>query len=418
MSNVAVIGLGWMGLPMAALYASVGHNVTGYDINEKLVDSINNETINRNEKELKGILDKTLGKNFYATSDPRKLSNSNIFSIIVPLIINEDKSLDWRAIDSAVKTVGEEMPEGSLVMIHTTMPIEGTESKIKKILDQYRKKYYLAYLPIRAMTPHAIPDMREKYPRIVAGINDESRKLAVEFLKTFFKNKIIEMDVKDAEATKIFEVIYRDVNIALANELAVYSEKLGLNFWKIREAANSVPYYHLHKPGPGVGGHCLPVYPYLLLNLLNPKEELGLIRKAREINDWMPIHTVDLLEEESMKINKKMRSVTIFGFGYRAGIGEIRFSPSIKIAEELKKRGYEVWACDPYLPNDILSQWGKPVNIEKGLEADGLIFVVDHPEFLRLKNEIDPSKVVVDGRNLFNGKFRTIGRSYKNMKFN
>ena len=411
MNDVAVIGLGWMGLPMAALYASAGHNVVGYDINGKLVNSINDKTVDRDEQELKEILDRTIEKNFYATTNPKELSKVNIFSIIVPLIINEDKSLDWRAIESAVKTVGKEMPENSLVMVHTTMPIGGTEGKIKSILDKYNKKYYLAYLPIRAMTPHAISDMRERYPRVVAGIDEKSRKLAVEFLKTFFKNRIIEMDVKDAEATKIFEVIYRDVNIALANELAVYSEKLGLNFWKIREAANSVPYYHLHKPGPGVGGHCLPVYPYLLLNLLNPEDELGLIRKAREINDWMPIHTVDLLEEEANQMNKKMETVTIFGFGYRAGVGEIRFSPSIKIADELKKREYKVLVCDPYISNDILSQWGKPVNIDEGLKSDGLIFVVDHPEFIELKDKIDKNKVIIDGRNLFNGKFKTIGTS-------
>jgi len=410
MAKVAVIGLGWMGLPMAALYADAGHEVIGYDINENLVNAINSNKLNRKEEEIDNILTKTLGRNFHATTNPNELENAKVFSIIVPLIINDDFTLNWDAIKSATKTVADNMPNGSLVMIHTTMPIGGTRKIVKAILDSTGKKYYLAYSPIRAMTPHAIPDMRERYPRVIGGIDNESTKRANEFLKTFFKNKIIQMSLENAEATKIMEVIYRDVNIALANELAVYCEKLGLDFWQIREAANSVPDYHLHKPGPGVGGHCLPVYPYLLLNLLKPDEELGLVRKARQINDWMPIHTVNVFQDEEKKQGKKCKTVAVMGFGYRSGIGEIRFSPAIKIAEELEKRGYEVWVCDPYVDDDILSQWGKPVSIAKSLNADGLIFTVNHPEFIQLADKLN-NRVVVDGRNIFHAKFRVIGRT-------
>ncbi len=408
-AKVAVIGLGWMGLPMAALYADAGFEVAGYDINEKLVEAINEGKIKRREEELDEILSRTLGKNFYATTDQNRLRDADIISVIVPLVIDENRNIEWRSFEKAIETVADNLKEKALVMIHTTMPIGGTRKRVKPILDKAKKKYYLAYLPIRAMTPHVIPDIRERYPRIVGGVDEESTKLAVEFLRTFFKNRIIEMKLEDAEATKIFEIVYRDVNIALANELAVYCEKLGLDFWEIRKAANTVPDYRLHKPGVGVGGHCLPVYPYFLLNLLERDEELGLVRRAREINDHMPVHAVELFQEEEGRKGIRCRTVCVFGFGYRAGIGEVRFSPSIRVAEELKKAGYEVWVCDPYVDDEVLAQWGKPVSIEEGLKADGMIFCTEHPEFKEIGDKIDENKVVIDGRNIFGGRFRRIG---------
>ena len=387
-ATIAVVGLGWMGLPIAAIYANTGFNVIGYDIDEKLVDEINNKTLKRKEEQLHEILEKTVGKNFYATSDANELVKADIFSVIVPLIIKEDKSLDWSAIDNAISTIAEKMKENVLIVIHTTMPIYATRKHIKPILEKSGKKFFLAYSPIRAMTPHAISDMVEKYPRVIGAINEESLVLTEELLKTFFKNEIIKLKLEEAEATKLFEIIYRDVNIALANELSVYCDQLGLNYENIRKAANTVPAYNLHYAGPGVGGHCLPVYPYLLLNNAKEFPPLGLIRKAREINDWKPIYVVDKFEEKWKNEGKKPKRIAVLGFGYRPGIGEIRFSPAITIAKELKKRGYEVLVCDPYVDDNLLSKFGKVIKLEEVFEnVDIMIVSTKHPKFDLKKQE-------------------------------
>ncbi len=399
----AVVGLGWMGLPIAAIYADAGYETIGYDIDHELVKAINNKTLQRDEQELDQILEKTLGKNLHATTNPQELSRADIISVVVPLVTKQDKTQDWTPMNNAIQTIAQNLKQGALVIIHTTMPIGATRNKIAPILDTARKKYHLAYMPIRAMTPHAIPDMRQKYPRVVGGIDQESTKLAIDFYSTFFKNKLIPLSLEEAEATKLFEVTSRDVNIALANELYKYCQQLGLDYWKIRQAVNTDPAYELYEPGPGVGGHCLPVYPHLLMSSIPRLNQPSLVKDARQINDQMPEYTVEQLEKKAREKGKKIQTVTIYGFGYRPATPETRFSPAIQIARLLHQKGYQVWANDPHIPDQQLSQWGKPVTIQQGLQADAIIITTKHPEYHELKNKIPRDKIIIDTRRALGG---------------
>ena len=386
--KVCVVGLGWMGLPIAALLSEGGNEVIGLDLNPTLVEQVNNLDIHRKEPELKGILTKHPIK---ATTNPEEaLPEADAIVVIVPIITNGDKSIGYEVMDKAIETIADQMKDGALVVIETTMSIGSCRKRIAPLLEKSGKKFSLAYAPIRAMTGSAMKDMRENYPRILGAIDDESMNKAEQLLKTFFKNEIIKMPLEDAEAVKIYEVIYRDTNIALANELGMISEELGLDYKNIKEAANSCGYYHLHDAGVGVGGHCLPVYPYLLLKEV--EKDYGLIRKAREINDYMPSHTAEIVKAQNPK------SITIFGMAYLRETNEYRFSPAIQIARLLKD--YDLKVCDPNIGNETLSQWGKPVDIEEGLKSDVLVFTVGHSQFKGLEEKIPETSVVIDGRRI------------------
>ncbi|MCD4739553.1 nucleotide sugar dehydrogenase [archaeon] len=393
--KITVIGLGWMGLPIAALFAEGGNQVTGLDINQKLVDEINSGDNHRKEENLTETLQK---HKIHATTDYTTLKDSDVISIIVPLIINKDKSLDFNPIKKALEETSKHMKEHALILIHTTMPIGATRNIIKPIIDQTNKKYHLAYSPIRAASGTALKDMKTNYPRILGAIDAQSMEKAKAALETFFENKIIELPLEEAEATKIFEVTYRDTNIALANELALISKEKGLDYQLIKNAANTCHYYHLHDAGIGVGGHCLPVYPYLILN--NTKADKGLIRLARKINDFMPEHAIDIL----LKTKPELKTVTVYGIAYRPETSEHRYSPAITLTEKLKEKGIEVLVCDPWIDDKTLSKWGKPVSLKQGLNSDALVFTVAHQEFKTLEEEIPENTIVLDGRRIFNKK--------------
>jgi UDP-N-acetyl-D-mannosaminuronic acid dehydrogenase len=407
--RVCVVGLGWMGLPVALIFANSGKaEVAGLDIDGNLVREINSGKAKQQRvKKIRDMLKTALGKGtFRATTDVREaIKDADLLAVVVPLVVNDDKTLDYGPLENAVRAIAENMKEGALVVIETTVPVGTTRKRFKPILDKPGKKYYLAYYPIRAMANSALEDMEWKYPRLLGAVDDESLRIAEKMLKPFMKNEIIKMGLEEAEATKLFEVVYRDVNIALANELALVCEEKGLDYKRIKEAANTCFYYHLHDAGIGVGGHCLPVYPYLLLN--ETRADRGLIRNAREVNEYMPGHTAELVKKF------KPRTVTIFGIAYLKGTSEYRFSPAIELTKKLEK--YDVKVCDPYIDDATLKQWGQPVSVEEGLKSDVLLFTVNHPEFEGIENRIPKKAVVVDGRCMLDstnvkGEYLAIGK--------
>jgi len=406
-ATVCVVGLGWMGLPIAAVFLDAGAKVYGLDINSKLIDKLKKLDINRKEDGLKDSLTKHKD-NFFPTTDyAEAVSNSDVIIVIVPLLIKEDKRSDYSIIQDVINNVAKHLKNDAVIIFSTTMPIGSMRSIVKPILDNANKEYSLVYAPIRARTKTAIVDMRKTHPRIIAGITSKDVSKGKEVLESFMQNDIIVMDkIEEAEAVKLFEVIYRDVNIALANELGLICEDFDLDYNKIKEATNTCMYYNLHDCGIGVGGHCLPVYPYLLLNMTN--KDTGLIRKARDINDFMPLHVANIVD------SLKPSTVTVYGLSYLRNTSETRWSPGIDFAKELKKRGYTVKICDPNLTNEELSLYGEPVSLEDGLTSDLLAFTVNHKEFIGIESRIPESAIVVDGRNFLNrelikGRYIVIG---------
>lgn len=248
----------------------------------------------------------------------------------------------------------------------------------------------LAYSPIRAMAGRTLTDL-QSYKRVVGAINKKSLDAASAILSTTTKGELIHVrDIKTAEAAKLFEVIYRDVNIGLANEFAVFCESMGIDYMEAMAAANSQPYSHLHIPGIGVGGHCLPVYPYMLIDEAKSQDvNLKIVKTSRSMNEEMPKHILGLIANGLRLSGKPLRRarVTVLGISYRPNVKEIRFSPSIELISLLKRRGARVTVHDPRFSCEEIGKLGHQAEptLKKAIEkADCVVIAVAHDEFKRL----------------------------------
>jgi len=341
--KISVVGLGKAGLPLAAVIADAGIDVIGVDIDKNKVGLIN-RGINpiKEEPGLSGLVKKHGGKRLKATYDSIKASKeSSVHIVIVPLFIDDKKKPDFSIIRKALENVGRGLKKGDVVVLETTVLVGTTETLVKEILEKNSnlkagRDFYLAYSPERIMTGYSISRFRE-FPKIVGGINEISTNKAFDVYKKF-ANPFKVADSRTAELAKIAEGVYRDVNIALANELFKVSEHYNVDFWEMREAARH-QYCNILEPG-NVGGHCIPVYPWFLINSLDGP----LIKTARGLNDGM----TDYYAEKIDKIirNKKNAKVGIIGLSYREGVKEKAYSRSIALIELLKRKGYDVYGLD------------------------------------------------------------------------
>jgi len=269
--TIGVVGLGWMGLPIACLFAEAGAKVIGADMNPKVVERVNKGDSPMDEPGLSALLKKAVrgGKFSATTSTEEAAANSDILFLIVPTMIDRQKRSDYSAVEDACVSIGKGLKSGSLVVFESTCGPGVTERIVKGTIEKYSglvagQGFGLAYSPIRAMGGRALQDM-QTYTKLVGAVDKKSLEAACAALSVVVKGELIRVhDIKTAELAKLFETIYRDVNIALANEFALLCEEMGVDYVEIMRIANSQPYSHLHATGAGVGGHCLPVYPYLL----------------------------------------------------------------------------------------------------------------------------------------------------------
>ena len=343
--KVSVIGLGKAGLPLAAVIADCGIEVIGIDISKERVDEIN-KGINSIPEEagLGEILKKYGGNRLKATIDYSKLKECSSHIIIVPLFIDENKKPDFSILKNAFEKLAENIKDNDLVVLETTVPPGTTEGLVKSILDKSGKKYYLAYSPERIMTGYSVSRYRE-FPKVVGGIDEESGKKAYELYSKFCKKVNLVSDAKTAELIKVAEGVYRDVNIALANELFKVCEKENVDYNELRKYANH-EFCHLHLPG-NVGGHCIPVYPWFLIN----KFDVPLIKKARLLNDSM-------IEYYADKLQVKKGKIAVIGLTYRDNVKELAYSRSLPMIKLLEERGYDVYANDPMLSKEEIEKLG------------------------------------------------------------
>jgi len=336
--KISVIGLGKAGLPLTAVIADSGIEVIGVDISKKRVNDIN-QGINPIPEEhgLSELIKKYGGNKLKAVAD-YSVEECSAHIVIVPLFIDENKKLDFSVIKVAFENLGKKIKKNDLVVLETTVPVKTTETLVKDILEKNSglkagTDFYLAYSPERIMTGYSISRFKE-FPKIIGGINKESTDKAFEIYSKFAK-PIKVSNSRTAELAKISEGIYRDVNIALANELFKVSENYGIDFWEMKEAAKH-QYCNILEPG-NVGGHCIPVYPWFLINEL----EVPLIKTARELNN-------DMLDYYLKKIeNIGGKKVGVIGLSYREDVKQKEFSRSVDLINLLKKKGYEVYGLDP-----------------------------------------------------------------------
>jgi len=395
--SIGVVGLGWMGLPIACLFAEAGAKVIGADMNPKVVERVNKGDSSMDEPGLPTLLKKAVrGGKFTATTSTEEVAaNSDILFLIVPTMIDRQKRADYSAVEDACVSIGKGLKSGSLVVFESTCGPGITERVVKGTIEKYSglvagQGFGLAYSPIRAMGGRALQDM-QTYTRLVGAIDKKSLEAACAALSVVVKGELIRVrDIKTAELAKLFETIYRDVNIALANEFALLCEEMGVDYVETMRIANSQPYSHLHATGVGVGGHCLPVYPYLLATETFAYDaRLRLALDARKINDLMPRHVAKLASDGLRVCGKSLKraKVVVLGISYRPNVRETRYSPSLDLINILRKRGARVTAFDPLYNGSELEAMGltSEPTLRKAVEkADCVILSVAHDDFKKL----------------------------------
>ncbi len=411
--KITVFGMGKMGLPLAAVFADKGAKVMGVDIDEERVKRINNgENPVPEEPGLEELIKKNVAEGrLKATTDGVKASKeSDIMIILVPTMIDDHGNVNLEPVKDAAEKIAEGLDRGNIVITEATMPPGTTESLIPMLEESGLRigEFGLAHCPERTMTGTAIRDITGQYPKIV-GANDENTLRAVSAIYEVINSKgVIRMSsIKAAEAVKVFEGVYRDVNIALANELALFCEEQNLDALEVFNAANTQPYCHIHRPGAGVGGHCIPVYPWFVINLA--KRPTRLIRTARDVNEYMPRHMLELTLKalNQAGLSAKNANILVLGLTFRGDVYEFRKSPSIPYLQMLKEWSDNVFVYDPVCNKKDTDRYGVRWS-EDYEEMDVIVIMNDAREFRNLNLEDIARKmrhrIIVDGRGIVDKK--------------
>ncbi|NVK74110.1 MAG: UDP-N-acetyl-D-mannosamine dehydrogenase [Oceanospirillaceae bacterium] len=339
--KISVIGLGYIGLPTAALIASRGYDVVGVDVNQNAIDTINRGEIHIIEPELDVVVRSvvTTGK-LKATTVPEA---SDIFLIAVPTPFKEDKKPDLSYVEQATRSISKVLKKGDLVILESTSPV-GTTDKMANWLSEERpdlkvpssnssiSDIFLAHCPERVLPGHVLRELVEN-DRIIGGINQTSSQMAVDFYKTFVNGGCYITDAKTAEMAKLTENTFRDVNIAFANELSIICDHLDIDVWELIELANKHPRVNILQPGPGVGGHCLAVDPWFIVD--SAPEHSRIIEMGRRVNDEKPNFVVDKIYSTFTLSSTPV--IACFGASFKPDIDDLRQSPALSVILELAR---------------------------------------------------------------------------------
>lgn len=358
--RIAVVGLGNAGLPLAAVIADRGLKVTGIDVNRERCQRIN-AGVNPIPQEagLDELIKLHGGKLLIATPDYADAKDCNVFIVIVPLFVDSGFNPDFDILEKALRSVGGILKHGDLVVLETTVPPGTTDMMARAWLEEASGlavgDFHLAYSPERIMTGYSISRLRE-FPKVIGGVDEESGLAAYGIYKRFISNLSMVSTAKTAELIKVMEGCYRDVNVALANELFKIAEELGVEFYEARSYANH-QFCHIHLPSTGVGGHCIPVYPWFLIKAMEKRELFGnvrLLRTGRELNDGMIDHWTEKIVLASLKLNKPLKDVKICvkGITYRQGVKEFYHSRNLALAKQLVEKGLNAYAWDELMSRE------------------------------------------------------------------
>jgi UDP-N-acetyl-D-mannosaminuronic acid dehydrogenase len=413
---IGVIGLGYVGLPLASLFAQKGYTVLGADIKPEVVEKINNGESPINEPGLEEILkDAVTKERLQATTDGGKvIRQADIIFLVVQTPIGDDKNPDLSKFKAAWETISENISKGKLLISESTVPPGTMKEIIVPILERSGLKagqdFFLAYSPERAIPTRTLQEMQEN-GRVVGGLTDESADLASMAYSQIISGEISEVDIETAEMVKVVENAYRDVNIAFANEIALLCEKRGIDVSRTIDLANKHPRVDILRPGPGVGGHCIPKDPYFLLHSAKESDvELKLISTARRINESMPSHVLKLIKKSLRDVNKdpNKAKVSILGIAYKGNTDDSRNSPAEPIVRGLMAERINVISHDPYVSQDFGGDFSN--NIEKVVtDSDCVVFVADHDfykemDIQKFKGSLNRPCVVVDSRRIFDAQ--------------
>ena len=416
--SVCVIGIGRIGLPTALSFANSGLSTIGLDINSKLVNTINSgEYPLKDEPHYDKIFQKVfLEKKFTSTTQIKdSISQSDVILLSLPTPMNKENIPDYSALKTVGKQLNQFLSENSLVIVESTIEPGFVENKLIQVIEGTDnrliagKNFGIGVCPETA-NPGDIMNDFTKLPRLIGAINENIANIIHELYQFVFPVKLIRMpDCKTANAVKLTTNVFRDINIAFVNELSVLFEKLGIDTYKVLEAAKSKYNFQVHYPGAGVGGPCLPVNSYQLLNSAKPlgNDLLNIVKISRKINENMPNHVIQLIQNIFDESKKELKNSTIMvlGISYKPNVKDIQLTPAKPIIEKLQELGVNVKIFDPFYKNEKIFGIVVEKNLFENLfDCNGIVVVTNHDEFTKLDLKLLASKmkfpIVVDSRGL------------------
>lgn len=401
--SICVVGLGYIGLPTAVMFANHGHKVHGVDVNEKAVTMIQNKELHIEENGLQERLDMAIDGGMLTAS--MKPVEADVFIIAVPSPIKADKTAELEYVRQATASVVPFLKKGNLVILESTVPPRTVEDVMMPELVQsgleIGTELFVSHSPERVIPGRVFQELVTN-DRIIGGINEESARLTSELYASFVEGTMHETDATTAELVKVMENTYRDVNIAFANELAMIAQGINVNIWEAIKLANYHPRVNIHTPGPGVGGHCIAVDPWFLVEL--DPEKSKIIHLARKTNDGMPSYTAQLTADILKAKGIKDPKIAVLGLAFKGNIDDMRESPSVEVVSEFRERGMKLTAHDPHIKVNNLPEQTQSFD-EAIQDASALVVLTDHQAF----RDIDPTtlthvanKIIIDTKNCIN----------------
>lgn len=384
--EVVMIGLGYIGLPTAALIAGKGLQVTGVDVSKEVVNTINKGEIHIVEPDLDGLVHHVVKKGRLKASV--KPVEADVFLIAVPTPFKENYQPDLTFVENAITAIIPYLKNGALVIIESTSPVGTTEKMQERILKsrpELKGKFCMAYCPERVLPGNIIYEL-EHNDRAIGGINEASTQKAIAFYKHFVKGELHATNARTAEMCKLVENASRDGQIAFANELSMICDKVGINVWELINLANKHPRVNILQPGTGVGGHCIAVDPWFIVSEF--PEESKLMRSAREINNYKTHWVIEKIKNKVLAFeieNKRKPLIACMGLAFKPNIDDLRESPAVVVVEALEMEDLQLLKVEPNLQNGRshgLADYNDAVK-----KADIVVYLVAHKEFFRLKNE-------------------------------
>lgn len=399
MKSVCVLGLGYIGLPTASVLATHGYQVIGVDVNQELIDRLRGGDVHIQEPGLKTMVQAGLNSGSFTVAE--KPVPADAFIITVPTPIAPDKRADLKYVAAAANAITPLLKRGDLIVLESTVPPGTTAGMFASILSQSGldplTELHVVHSPERVL-PGRILEELVSNDRVIGGLTPEAAQIARELYASFVQGEIYLADATSAEMVKLMENTFRDVNIALANEFALMAESIGIDVWQAIEIANRHPRVNILKPGPGVGGHCIAVDPWFLVQAAPGPAQL--IASARRLNDRMPEHVVDRVR--SLTEGIKTPHIAALGLAYKADVDDIRESPSLTVIRWLQAMGCHVSAYDPFVDHNKLNIT-QPTLEETVRDADCVLLLTNHSAFRNINpNEIGGlmrNKLLMDTRN-------------------
>lgn len=404
--KVCIIGLGYIGLPTAAVLASRGYQVMGVDINPAIVAAVQSGKAHIAETDLDMLIQAAVGSG--ALKAQNQPESADVFIVAVPTPLHADKTPDITYVEAAFDSIAPHLKQGDLVILESTCPVGTTEAMVKRLAQQRPdlNDYFVAYCPERVLPGQILRELIEN-DRIVGGVCKKSTEMGIDFYETFVKGECLPTDVRTAEMCKLTENTFRDVNIAFANELSVLCDQQGMDVWQLIKLANRHPRVNVLQPGCGVGGHCIAIDPWFIVS--QAPEHTQLIQSARAVNDAKPqwvVQKIVAAVNEFQKNKGALPTIACIGITFKANVDDIRESPALDIAVKLAEMyPNQVWVVEPNLdalPDSLSESSIQSVSFDQACQqADLLVTLVDHAEFKKLTVNLKENQTVLDFKGLW-----------------